>query len=461
MASVVKALAPHGAGFIGLTLPTSGERIGTVISPDGNTWSVKALQERLSSGAQSVESIASSGTAAVALMEYGAYRTADNGDTWTRDPNVSGVTRIRHDGSKFIAVGYNGMVLTSSDDGATWIQQATQLTDAELTGLSDDGRRAVGRHNTVLASPDGTHWTVQRTNPVKGEFRSVAYGAGVFVAMDQEGNAWRSQDGSAWTPHPLGITAGYNVAFGNGRFVTVDANGFPTQTYSSVDGVTWTPSPAVWGLGSVTYTPFGGSPSFLSVGSAGSRALSNPDASSWTDVSSTADGAYGTCAFGDGVALISHQNGDFRRTTDGTVFSVLSASGPVGDFGVLSFGNGIFFAGTTYGHAPVYASHDLGLTWAVVTALQTTIACGYSAPCPQTLTCDSLSSTCHQPMTHTTYAESVHVGVGPNGAILTSLDGATWTPRTSGTSARLAEVAYGNGKFVAVGDNGTLLVSPP
>jgi len=25
----------------------------------------------------------------------------------------------------------------------------------------------------------------------------------------------------------------------------------------------------------------------------------------------------------------------------------------------------------------------------------------------------------------------------------------------------LAEVAYGNGKFVAVGDNGTLLVSPP
>jgi uncharacterized delta-60 repeat protein len=46
----------------------------------------------------------------------------------------------------------------------------------------------------------------------------------------------------------------------------------------------------------------------------------------------------------------------------------------------------------------------------------------------------------------------VAVGDGPKN-LYTSLDGYTWTQRFSGTTANLKGVAYGNGKFVAVGDN--------
>jgi len=58
------------------------------------------------------------------------------------------------------------------------------------------------------------------------------------------------------------------------------------------------------------------------------------------------------------------------------------------------------------------------------------------------------------------YGNGLFVAVGEDGAILTSPDGASWTQRTSGTSNRLRGVTYGNGLFVAVGDRGAILTSP-
>jgi len=58
------------------------------------------------------------------------------------------------------------------------------------------------------------------------------------------------------------------------------------------------------------------------------------------------------------------------------------------------------------------------------------------------------------------FGVSLYVGVGDNGQILTSADGATWTARTSGTTQHLYGVAYdGVGRFVAVGAGGVALTS--
>lgn len=57
-------------------------------------------------------------------------------------------------------------------------------------------------------------------------------------------------------------------------------------------------------------------------------------------------------------------------------------------------------------------------------------------------------------------AHAANIAVGANGKIIGSPDGATWTPRTSGSSANLNAVAYGNGQWVAVGDGGVILTSP-
>jgi hypothetical protein len=64
------------------------------------------------------------------------------------------------------------------------------------------------------------------------------------------------------------------------------------------------------------------------------------------------------------------------------------------------------------------------------------------------------------PLYGVTYGNGIYVAVGSNGTIVTSADGITWTSRTSDTSYSLSEVAYGNGTFVVVG-GWTILQSDP
>ena len=51
------------------------------------------------------------------------------------------------------------------------------------------------------------------------------------------------------------------------------------------------------------------------------------------------------------------------------------------------------------------------------------------------------------------------VAVGDKGTIITSSDGTTWTPGTSGTAEKLRGGAYGNSTLVVVGFSGTILTS--
>lgn len=58
-----------------------------------------------------------------------------------------------------------------------------------------------------------------------------------------------------------------------------------------------------------------------------------------------------------------------------------------------------------------------------------------------------------------TRGPNIFVAVGDSGAILTSPDGAAWTPRSSGTSSNLRGVTFHQSRFIAAGDNGTVLAS--
>jgi len=51
------------------------------------------------------------------------------------------------------------------------------------------------------------------------------------------------------------------------------------------------------------------------------------------------------------------------------------------------------------------------------------------------------------------FGNSIYVAVGSTGYIATSPDGITWTERSSGTSAKLNHVAFGDGLFVVAGDD--------
>lgn len=57
------------------------------------------------------------------------------------------------------------------------------------------------------------------------------------------------------------------------------------------------------------------------------------------------------------------------------------------------------------------------------------------------------------------YANGIFVAVGENGTILRSVDGISWQPCTSGISTSLNGIIYGNGLFVAIGSSGKILTS--
>ncbi|WP_260989904.1 S-layer homology domain-containing protein [Paenibacillus xylanexedens] len=58
-----------------------------------------------------------------------------------------------------------------------------------------------------------------------------------------------------------------------------------------------------------------------------------------------------------------------------------------------------------------------------------------------------------------TYGNGMYVAVGTNGTVLTSSDGLNWMTRTVGTAIQLNGVAYSNGTYVAVGQGGKILTS--
>jgi len=58
------------------------------------------------------------------------------------------------------------------------------------------------------------------------------------------------------------------------------------------------------------------------------------------------------------------------------------------------------------------------------------------------------------------YGNNEFVAVGTSGAVLTSPDGSTWTAQTTGAHGDLTGVAYGNTLFAAVGMDGSILTSP-
>src|SRR5262245_61384773 len=58
-----------------------------------------------------------------------------------------------------------------------------------------------------------------------------------------------------------------------------------------------------------------------------------------------------------------------------------------------------------------------------------------------------------------TFGDGRFVAVGTRGIIIVSVDGAQWQVSDSSTASTLWGVAYGGGRFVAVGEGGTIVTS--
>jgi photosystem II stability/assembly factor-like uncharacterized protein len=240
-----------------------------------------------------------SGSGAGTILTY-------NGSSWASQ--VSGTTSQLNNVAfgnlssqgQFVAVGYNGTILTSPD-GSAWTSRTSQNPNGTALALSLYGVTygngqfvAVGDFGIILRSPDGINWS----QPVPGNINSnplngVTYANGQFVAVGYSGIMY-SSDGVNWnsiSTQPSGITGPtvdlYSVTYGNGLFVTVGTyNSSSTNQPISYNGIIGTsPDGIDWTI--VQYPPnylsgvtYGGG-QFVAVGREG-IILTSPDGKTWT-----------------------------------------------------------------------------------------------------------------------------------------------------------------------------------
>lgn len=148
-----------------------------------------------------------------------------------------------------------GQILTSLDNGLTWVVRASGSTGTGFLCVASNGVTTVACSNNgvIMSTTDGVTWT-SRTSGTTSPIRSVIYADGKFVAVGTSYAAY-SFDGVTWVnvSASFGTLAGYAVVYNGVQYIAAGTGTASVNTKVSSDGVTWTTGPvAPWGATTIT-----------------------------------------------------------------------------------------------------------------------------------------------------------------------------------------------------------------
>jgi len=104
-----------------------------------------------------------------------------------------------------------------------------------------------------LTSSNATTWT-SVTNPSTTNLHGVAYGNGLFVTVGANGTILISATASSWQAQPSGVSLKLNsIAFANGTFVAVGEKG---TILTSSNALSWSQLPVMNGVTLYAVTPY-------------------------------------------------------------------------------------------------------------------------------------------------------------------------------------------------------------
>lgn len=222
------------------------------------------------------------------------------------------------------------------------------------------------------------------------------FGAGAAPPPDPDpGETGGSSATAPWTNRVSAHTANfYGVGSRAGLHVASGAGG---ALYTSTNGIDWTARSS--GKSGLLMNVNGDGPLWVVVGESGAIVTST-NGLDWTSRTSPTNALFRGVAYGNGTYVACGDGGAIVRSTDGATWSAVAS------------GTNASLQGVGYGMDFVNAG-------------------------------DTNEASAESPL---------FVIVGQSGLILTSSNGLSWTPRTSGTSQYLSDVTYGNGYYVSVGN---------
>lgn len=189
--------------------------------------------------------------------------TSTDGITWQRVSTASfGLAfSVYFLGNRFLS--YNSGVLQTSTDGFTWNMASPYfgLVSSSVRKLQKLGGYWYGSTTSgAFQSTDGINFSWIRSS-TQGSVRGFAYNGTFWLCVVDNSTAvplsiLKSFDGINWfksgaigsTARTIGGSTAADIVFANGRFILLFANpssgaNIVSSIYTSVDGVTWTPTP--------------------------------------------------------------------------------------------------------------------------------------------------------------------------------------------------------------------------
>lgn len=271
-------------------------------------------------------------------------------------------------------------------------------TRENLEGVAYGAGRwvVVGQDGTILSSPDGAQWQTETSPVAPSGLKDLCFANGIFVAAGARADALvTSTDGRHWVRGDIGVSGVEEIIHDGSRFVALAAGGYLRV---STDGVHWTSAGKVptqfvdaggIAFGKGTYVEVGyrrtGKPTDL---------YSAPDLQSWTFREANASENLFNVGFGLGQFIAVGQEGTLITSPDGVQWT------------------------------PRNAPHT-GFIWDVATDGQHLVAAAQW------------------------------------GRLLVSANGVDWTRHETDLPWHLTDIAFGNGTFVAVGWDGQIVQSDP
>jgi hypothetical protein len=262
-----------------------------------------------------------------------------------------------------------------------------------------------------------------------------------------------------------------SIVYGNGHFVGI----FNGKILTSLDGTTWSivNDSAATDLMSVIY----GGDQFVVVGLNG-KILTSPNGENWSVRNSGISMRLYSVSYGNGIFVaVGLGKCGTLNSQDGISWTSQTNNGCMSDENLskIVYGNNEFIA---MGDRSLSSSE--GIVWNSIPSKLTGGLNGYSVikmawfngkfvllkensifsfASLNDTNCTIYSDPDNNTLYSVTYGNGEFVVVGSNGTILTSPDCFTWTKRNSGTTEGLYLVAFGNDRFVAFSEKGIMVVS--
>lgn len=468
---VINAMATDGT-----TLVAVGQAGRVLTTSDGASWTIRSC-----GGGRDLLGVTWTGSKFVAVGTGGVAYTSTDGMAWTfidTDGNTADLEGVATTASLLVTVGQSGTVLTSSDNGDTWIAQTSNASGKWLRAVAYNGTSrfvAVGDNGAIITSPDGLSWTAPGSTGITSSLKSIRWEGSAFITAGAGGRLYTSTDGSTWTQRTSGVTDDLRDAAKLGTlYVAVGSAG---TLLTSTDADTWTERSTgdTRPLRSIATVGTAAGAQLVAVGASGT-VLTSGDSTITTWTTRTLPGGISNARFNAVAATASVRvmvgdSGAGATSTDGITWTSMTAVSSANL-------NGIAAKGTTFcavGNAGAVQTSLNGAAWvdrtdvtfiddfrAIATDGARFLAVGTNGAMrtsPDGITWTTVDNNTSATFNAVTFTGTQWIAVGNGGVIFTSLDAANWEQRISGLASTLNGVSFSGNTVVAVGLNGAATVS--